>query len=195
MATTEFMRTLRTYAENSKRAGAEIINRKAYFTALGAIKKTRVTDKKDIAAFFKNPKRYAKVVMKAFGLKGNVDDGTLKQYAKKLKGMRNRSVAYLRSGWIPAIKTFGKMARQKRSVKGVRQHGRAKGNARRAKYGAKASASMTNRTGHKVGQITAAKRYAEPALKRAIGDEQRSMIRHMEKKMKETARKSGIRVM
>lgn len=191
LATTEFNRTLRTYMEQSKRASADVINRKAYFTALGAIHKTVKADKAKINQFFKNPKRWAPVVIKAFNLSSN-DPKVLKQYAKKLKSMRIRSIAYLRSGWLPAIKKFGKPARQKKSVKGVRQHGRAKGDARLARRGAKVSASMTNRTGHQKDQVTAAKRYAEPALKRAIRDEQRSMIRHMEKKMREAAKKSGI---
>ena len=191
IATTEFNRTLRTYMEQSKRASADVINRKAYFTALSAIKKTAKADKAKINQFFKNPKRWAPVVIKAFNLSSN-DPKVLKQYAKKLKSMRIRSIAYLRSGWLPAIKKFGKPARQKKNVRGVRQHGRAKGDAKPARRGVKVSASMTNRTGHQKGQITAAKRYAEPALKRAIRDEQRSMIRHMEKKMREAAKKSGI---
>lgn len=130
---------------------------------------------------------------------------------------RLRSISFLKAGWIPAIKILepladrisGAPARLNKSNSGV-QYGKAKGTARPASpnSGFKALATITNnalpnsKAGNFIDKIihhmnppnrAQALSYAEPALQKAFDDETKSNDDYVEKKLKASAARAGIK--
>lgn len=111
--TKEFDRVLAAYKQFTKRSVAEICNAKAYFVAKQAILDTVKSDKTKITNELNSPSKIAPNVplaaiivnkrAKAAG-KSGLFGNAMKSAIKKLIGARNRSINFLRSGWIPAIK-------------------------------------------------------------------------------------------
>lgn len=99
---------------------------------------------------------------------------------------RVRSIAFLKSGWLPAIKVFEPLAKKEGALpaKEGRQYGQAKGRGIPANPGFICRASIENyaRT-IKDPQFAALRRHGEPALQRAFDDEAASMWEYVKRKM------------
>ena len=189
--TAEFDRTMAKYLSLSKKTIAEVVNKKAYFIAANALKLTVKADRKELNAFVRDKRRVAATLIKMFKLKRPFD---LKEYQKKLGKFRRRTIGYIAAGWVMAVRILGRAARMPRRVKGATMKGRPKGSARFAnKKNWNPVAKIINSTGHSAKQARALKKYGQPALDKAFNNEMRSMKQYIEGKLKNTARKSGIR--
>lgn len=198
----QFQKQMLVYLKTSKRTVAKGLNVKSYFIVKKALRMTRKADKKKIQRHLawngKNANRLRRWALKHMPkLK---TDAERKKFFKKMKSARVRSVGYLKSGWIPALKAFGRITNQSKKSKGVTARGIAKGYGRWAKASISPKATFANSTGYKSGrgkgqkysQQTALKKYGKPALGRAFQSEARSMKRYMEKKMQEATNRTGL---
>ena len=70
-----------------------------------------MADKAKIAQFVGNWNRSKQTIIKMYKLHQEKAFNP-KEYQKKLKKYRNRSISYLRSGWIPALKALGGWAKE-----------------------------------------------------------------------------------
>lgn len=126
------------------------------------------------------------------------DAKTLAEMGLALIRSRLRSVAFIRSGWLPALKKFARFSKYTRIGRDLsgKQYGQAKGGATVASksQGWKATAIFWNSAGGEAKHKDAIRKYGEPALAQAFRQETASMKEYMERKMKEGARKLGIRV-
>ena len=229
----EFQRTLRAYARQSRRDAADIVNRKALFVSLRAIKETPKADKlaigKELSALIFDFKQTAKGYIRKLktatrfgrfgqthevpivallinaqrgrqGKKGLYGDA-MKQAVQKFISARQRTVAFLRSGWLPAVKVLSPLVRNKSGAPKVdseTMHRRpGAGGAIAASEGWRVKATIHNAiaAGGKDAQHHAqgVERYGVPALQRALKLEEQDMRQFMEDKARESARKLGIR--
>lgn len=193
MDTAEFNRTLSKYMAASKKTLPEIVNTKAFFTAQGAMKKTKQADKKEIRRWVKDWHQSAATIIKSYKLKRG--QFTRADYIKKMIKFRTSRVGYLQAGWISALKVLGKMTRLKPFLKGMgKQKGKFKGKVIAGKRDSiNPQCTIINSTGFTEGQARALKRYGEPALIQALKAESASMKQYVEKKMREAGRRVGVR--
>ncbi len=223
----EFQSTLRKYLQYTRRDWATIANTKAFYIARRAARETPMVDKgamlKALRAdrlkskVLKNGKvkntKYtlAQLIVMARQKPGeSMSKAAIKEAAKKLIAARVRSRAFLKSGWLPAIKRLEplaeKIGRQPPKIESqVAQIGRAKGNAKpaRAGAGARASCSITNDALTKKrgnvwqrvfgGNRKGALKHAVPALQRAFDAETNSMKEYIAKKLAKSANQAGIK--
>lgn len=189
----QFQKQLLKYFKASTRTVSRGINAKSYFIVKKAIRMTRKADKKKIQKHLawngKSADRLRRWALKHFPQLKTDDER--KAYFKKMKSARVKSVGYLKSGWLPALKAFGKVTNQNKKAKGVTARGIPKGFGRWAKDSISPKATFANKTGHAGGQPAALKKFGEPALARAFQSEARSMKRYLEKKMAQTTKRSG----
>ena len=116
---------------------------------------------------------------------------------RKLLASRFRSIAFLKAGWIPAIRTLSVVAEKRGAPRGdmsARQIGGPKGYAIPAHVGWKVSTIIANTAVAKGDTGEALIRYGGPALQRAFDAETRSMKQYIERKMKSTAIRAGVKV-
>ena len=186
----QFRSILATYMGASKKTLAQGLNTKSYFIVKKAIRLTRVANKKEIRRFVRSPEGQ-NWIGSLFGRK-KLTDETRKAATKRIISARIKSVAYLRSGWIPALKAFGRVTKMPRRTKGVVHRGKPKGYGRWARDGFSPAAIFTNSTGYKPKQASALKQYGEPALSRAFSHEARSMKSYLERKMQQTANRTRM---
>ena len=172
--TTQFHKAMRTYMKATKRTLPEVINNKAYFVVRNAMKRTRKADVKKIRAFFRkaNRKEWLPYVVRFLLNTGKTGRGMRPTEAeiqagmKKLKGMRAKSVAYLRAGWIPALRAFSKAAKGKATSRRM-------------------VAYMSNTIGRGSKEhAKAIKFWAKPALQHAFRDESRSFRKFAIRRLK-----------
>lgn len=121
----------------------------------------------------------------------------MKRAIASLIAVRKRSVAFLKSGWLPAIKTLEPLA-QKRGAprspgRDVQIVGKPKGYAIPAKEGFVAVSEIVNQAIAKHDRKDALQKYGGPALEKAFRFEMASMRQYIERKMRETAKRAGIR--
>ncbi len=128
---------------------------------------------------------------------------TTAKRVQKLTGRRVRSRAFLKSGWLPAIKTLAPLAEKKGApYTGPRpvQYGQPKGLAIPAKPPASPSDPVAGLIENSIGKLgkralklsAAMQKFARPALQRAVDAETRSMVDYLATKFIESARKIGI---
>ena len=125
---TEFDRAMRAYREVSKRTPAEICNKKAYYIARRALWYTDKADSKKIAAELGSLRKgkmrlttrtrytwsgktyqapFAALILNARARPGQGLYGAkMTEAIQKFLAARMRSVAFLKSGWIGAIKAL-----------------------------------------------------------------------------------------
>lgn len=214
--TTEFDRTLKEYRKYSKRDLATIVNTKALFIARRAILETPKANKNQIARelgrMVKSGKNAGKLRLKSGsqhdaplaaliinkrrgpgrGLYGSMMEEAIRQ----LLSARNRSIAFLKSGWIGAVRKLLPFAdrggpRQDRVAK---EYGQAKGDATPARDNSvwKTKATITNSADSTHDKTGALIKYGGPALQRAFNAEEASMREYIERKLRESARQAGI---
>jgi len=186
-----FDRTMLKYIKVAKRTLPEVLNTKGYWVARNAIRLTHKASKDKIRYFTDNWKRSSSTIIKMFKLQGKKFKP--KTYQTKLKKFRTRSIGYLRSGWIPALRALGGWAKQSRTYKGVRMKGRQKGKVKMAKKTWSSHCTITSMVGHSRHQAKAAKKYVKPALQKAMNREAQEMAKYILKKYKEAAKKAGIK--
>jgi hypothetical protein len=206
--TREFQRTLSEYRKLSKRSEPEIVNTKGFFIARRAVVETFKADKGSIRKAF--DRKTAKIVGMLInarrgkrGEKGLYGDKMAEAVAM-VKAARLRAISFVKSGWLPAIKTLGALTKYRRGVARneegsgigrVKQIGKPKGSAKPAviSFGivrviitnmALRSRKTTTNSGEEI---------ATKGLQRAIDYETNSMKSYIEMKMREDARKAGIK--
>ncbi len=104
---------------------------------------------------------------------------------------RQRSVAFLKAGWLPAIQALERAARPEGGLppKDAKSYGRPKGRGEAAREGFRVRALIENfaRT-QSDPSFEALRKYGAPALQRAFDDEAASMWEYVKRKMEPDAR-------
>lgn len=226
--TTEFNATFAEYLRVSKMEFAKAVNTKAFFIALKAMPETPKADKLKIGRSlskliftFGNKGRKSLATVQRFGRYGQKQEAPVAAliinarrkkrgkpglYGAKMKkaistiiSARQRSVAYLRSGWLPAVRRLGPLADKSgapRPGDTGRQFGQDKGRAIPAVPGALAVCEIANSIGligpQAAEQRRAIDKHARPALQRAVDAESASMVTYLNRKAYEAATKLGI---
>jgi hypothetical protein len=199
----EFDKTLKEYRQYSKRDMATICNTKAFYIARRATVETQKSKKSQIRADLMAGSRVApeaplaalivQARRAAAGLRG-LFGKKMREAVREL--IKNRRVASLASGWIPAIKAFEPLAEKRgapRQASQAKQVGKPKGYGRPAKEGWFSKAILANLMTAKWDTAGTAEGVATPALQRAFDAEEASMKGYIERKMKESAQKAGIK--
>lgn len=195
--TKEFDRTLREYLKVSKRDLATALNTKGFYIARRAVRETPKA-KVDTSAAAKQI--MAKAINKArrrSGLKG-LFGGLMDAAIKKMIASRRRSVGFLKSGWLPAIKRLEPLA-ERRGAPGMgpkpRQFGKDFGYATPAREGWKPAVVIANTIGQSEKQEhgEALQKHGGPALQRAFNAETASMREYLERKLRAAAKRVGIK--
>ena len=193
--TREFQRALLKYIPTTKRDLPEIVNKRAINVAFKAI---RFTPKASAPKIRRQLKKQAKgkaplaalIVNKLqgrFGRQGYYGAKMKSEVEEFIKG-KVRGIGYLRSGWLASAQQMARLAGMKvgrsraTKVYGKGEHGQAK----HAKPGWTPSATIIN-------LATGIADVGKPALQKAINAEARELIRHVERKLKGSARKQRIK--
>ncbi len=215
--TAEFQRTLRRYREFSKRDLATIVNTKALFIARRALRETPKADKakiaKELGRIIKTGKNAGKlrlakgsqhdaplaalIINKRLGTGRGLRGEAMAKTIRSFIASRMRSIAFLKSGWIPAIKAlspFAELRGAPRQGPAPVQYGRPKGSgtpARGSTWNPKAI--IENAAGDNKENRGALITYGGPALQAAVDAETASMKEYIGRKLTESAAKAGIR--
>lgn len=201
--TREFDRTLREYANYSKRDVQTIVNTKAFYIARRAVAETPMADGKDIRDFIRSDSgaiagKMINARRAKRGEKGLYGKAMAKEVAAML-AKRLRARAFIKSGWLWAVKKLEpyaeKVGRKPSIGRGKPQAvGKPKGSAEPATSGGWRCRSKIINT------VTAAwdtrqevAKVAEPALQRAFDYERQSMLQYIENKLRKSAQSLGIK--
>lgn len=192
-------RVFAQYLRLSKRDLATALNAKAFFIARRAVvetpkaKLTRLDRKTArILGMIINRRRAEKNEKGLYG-----ED--MAKAVEILYAARRRSVAFLKSGWLPAIRRLELAVEPKyrrgaaRNDRTAKQFGRPKGQAIPATTGWRCVARIENAALSTHDKKDALQLFGGPALQRAFDYEVASMIEYIARKLRERARDSGIR--
>jgi hypothetical protein len=118
----------------------------------------------------------------------------MRQAIQVLIGARNASVAYIKSGWLPAIQTLAKVSTIKagnvRDDKAARQIGKPKGRALAAKdFSKRVTGFIENEAWAKRDKKKAFQRYGGAGLQAAFNYETQRMIPYIEERLGPAAEK------
>jgi hypothetical protein len=109
---------------------------------------------------------------------------------KKMLGARLRSIAFIKSGWLPAVKILAPFA-DRRGAPGLdssaREFGRAKGTAEPARSSFNPVAKIMNLASARHDKKNALIRYGSQGMQRALDGEAASMDRYVEERTKPDA--------
>jgi hypothetical protein len=203
----EFKSTLNRYRQYSRRDNVEIVNTKAFFIARRAVVETPKADSAKVRKFFdRATQRIVGMIINARrgkrGEKGLYGEA-MREAQMMMKAARLRSVAFLKSGWLPAIKTLEKLTNYRRGVARSEagsaigralQIGQPKGHAVPAREGSfLAKAVITNLADARRDTKQALYKFGGPALQRAIDFETASMKQYIEQKQRQSAQRAGIK--
>jgi hypothetical protein len=225
LKTAEFDRTLKQYMELSKRDWAQVFNTKGFFIARRATGTTKKADAKEIRSLreraligtgirFRKGKarqvnirddlstsRAARILQAARRNEGKpaIPAADLPKAVKSFIGRRLRSVAYLRSGWIPAFKILeplvphGGIRGGPRADRSAKQFGRPKGGAKPARNLWRTTCQIFNSAITRKQGDEGLRKFGEAGLRQAFAEELRSMKQYIERKLTERARRLRIR--
>ena len=203
----EFKRTLEKYAAVSKRSIPEIVNTKAFFVARRAVVETEKADSSKVRRFFnKGTQEIVGKIINArrgkAGKKGLYGDA-MAEAQMMMKAARLRSIAFIKSGWLPAIKTLEKFVKYKRGAARNEEGsatgraaivGKPKGRAKPAFGGGWAArAIITNLADARHDTREALIQKGAPALQKAIQFETNSMKEYILNKMRQDAKEAGVK--
>lgn len=231
---TEFDRALALYLSVSKQSMADIINRKAYWIARRAFFETPVTPRAIITSGLGQIRRSKKQIYTGNLRKVSVQSGggeaplvaliinsqrgnkgekglfgdAMKRAVAAFIGSRLKSRAFLKSGWLPAIRTMEPFAKGSKAGlppmdRSVKQLGPPHGSATPAGEGWSVNATIENTADldhfrfqyhvptHNPDALV---RFGGPALQRAFDKEAESMLEHVAEVQTENAKKIGIAV-
>lgn len=216
-----FDRTIEEYSIYSKRTHQEIVNTKAYYVARKAIwftpkadnyrmkqqlggivtvnrlnRKGKSVKRKELqlvkskqvnaplAALIINARQRKHVVAGLYGSK-------MTTAIREMLGNRFRSVAFLKSCWLPAVKTLAPLVKDKSSSapsdSSAKQYKRAKGEAKPARAEKNPTALIVNLATARRDEKGALLKFGGPALQQALADEEASMRDYIERKIKPDA--------
>lgn len=147
-----------------------------------------------LAALIINARRGRKSLPGLFG-------EAMKQAMAILIAARRKSRAYLKSGWIPAIKRLEQAVKSRRGAPRMesspRQVGQPKGSAIPATNGFRVRAVIENAVAAAGGRAEhhaeAVKRFGEPALQRAFDRETKSTLDEISRRLNDAAKSVGIK--
>lgn len=191
----DFRQKFRKYLQYTKKSLSEAVNEKAYFIALNAYRLTPAVARSDITSELLQPSRaiprltLAQMLAMTRKSKRN-KKASLEQQGRLIMRARQRSVAFLKAGWIPALRTLA-VAIQKRFGKTYK--GRPKGGAAPARTASiRPIASLWNDV--RGGKTPSAKVHAilVNALQAAVNKEAASMAFYVERKLQQAAQKAGM---
>lgn len=197
--TKEFDRVFKEYMKYSSRDFAEACNQHAYYIARNAVKDTYSTPKDRVATDLMKPSRISNTAPiaailvnkyeKSKGRKGLSGPNMAKAVEKFIK-KRQRSVNFLRAGWIPAVKMLEKLVPRKggASITGIKARGKPKGGAIPARASNSPIAYIFNNVLGKPNENRVKGILADGAQK-AIREETESMKEYILKKQKDLIKK------
>jgi hypothetical protein len=225
---TEWNKALPPYLMLSRRGRADVLNKKAYYISRRALYETPATPGAVIKSSLGQIRRSKKQIVSMKLTQGRDHNAPLaaliinsrlgKENRKGLYGAamataiasfigaRAKSRAFLKSGWLPAIKalknTFSGSRGGLPPIGAVKQFGRDFGRAIPAKDGVRCQVLIENAAD--IGnpkspfhvpthQPDALIKYGGPALQRAFDNEAASMNAEVMRRIKEDARQSGIK--
>ncbi len=220
----EFDRTLKEYVQLNKRDNKSLMDTKGYRIALKAQAATPKADAAKIdaelgvigfsvrqvtrgknkgkfrkgKAVFSQSSLAEKILRARFAKAGKAQPTKeeMNDLALKFRASRARSIAFLKSGWLRAIKTLAPLANKSgagRVDRSAKQYGQDKGYATPAKEGNRATTTIANLAGSNKENKGALHRYGGPALQTAFNQETADMKVYIEKKYRQSARQLGIK--
>lgn len=216
--TREFDRTLKQYMELSKRDWAQVFNTKGFFIARRATVETKKASAAEIRKLreravvgtgTKNGRqikvrdplattRAARILQAQRRKDGRpaIKARDLPAAVRKFIARRMSSIAYLRSGWIPAIKLLEPLADfrgRPRADNSAKQFGRPKGGAKPARNFWRTVCQIFNSAVTRKQGDEGLRKFGQAGLQRAFDHELRSMRDYIERKLQDRARRLGIR--
>lgn len=123
------------------------------------------------------------------GLSRAAGAAAMLQVMRQVFGARLRSVAFLKAGWLPAIRELAPYAEKSAGLPPMdgKQVGRPKGGARAAQPGFNPVAQVLNNASASRDTRAALMRYGAPALQKAFDDEAFDMTTYIKRKMQPDA--------
>lgn len=200
----KFHRMMKDYLELTSKSVAEAMNYKAYMIALFAIRKTKKTTAGRIKKFWNsaNTKKskidktplVPKIVSAWKGYNRKTQRGVLEGSIEEIRDRRLKSIGFLRSGWIPAIKALASHTggRVKKVSKNDSRIQKIHGKAKKAKRGSglDAVASIENYTGrYSDDAADALAKFGKAGLEKGIEMEARETVKYLAKKFQKDADK------
>jgi len=195
---TEFNATLRKYVLVSSREIPDIVNTKAFFIARRAVVETPKADFHKISEL-RGSALIGKIINKRRGLHGEkgLYGREMAKMVATVLAARRRSIAFLKSGWLPAIRILDAVVHSKRGAprldRSSKIYGQPKGSAAVASTGWRVKATIINAALASRDHKDALGKYGMPALQKAFDFERQSMLDYMERKMKAAANSVGIK--
>ncbi len=196
----EFDATMRVYRQYSKRDPATICNTKGFYIARRATVETVKTPASKIREFIGEAggRIIGMIINKGRAKRGEkgLYGRAMAKMVAMVKAARLRSRAFLASGWIFAIKALEPFAEKRgapRQDRTSKQYGQAKGYGLPATDGWKAKAILANLASARWDRGGAEKN-AVNGLQKAFDFERASMLGYVERKMRETAKRAGVKV-
>jgi len=219
----DFDRTLKSYLAVNQRTLPEALNEKGYFIAGGAIRHTHKADadkiRSELGAAMTSVigKRGKALKRKKLSFVGSYSmtlavavvvaklrkAGKVIPKASELAEMglnlirtRLRSVAFIRSGWLPALRRLARFSKYgKLKFEMPRQYGKAKGGVSpaTASQGDFAKCVIWNSAGGESKHREAILKYGAPGLEAAVMEETASMKEYLQGKLRNNAKSVGIK--
>lgn len=198
--TSNYDKALKEYIKATRRDASEIVNQKAYWIGIGAIKETYKANRTAIKNDLEKPadKMHGLTVAEAIIVTRRhknhekpLTRGELRKEARQLINKRIRAIGFLKSGWIPGVKRLAPLVSKRISV-GMQKPNRAKDK------GGASPASRTTFTNRYVASIwndiiadnnPRAQAYMRMGLQKSLDAEARSMMSYVEAKMRKNAEK------
>ncbi len=222
----DFQNTLKRYLQVNRRTLPEALNEKAYFITGAAIRNTHKADyeriKTEMGAFLKPVigKRGKELKRKVLGLQEDywaqlatiIIVARLRKAGKKippaaelikmaldLVRARIRSVGFIRSGWLPALRRLARFSKYGRikfasgdlpKMSGVKKGGVSPATAAQGDF---AKCVIWNSAGGLPKHKGALIKYGQPGLEKAVQEETASMKKYLEGKLRENAHAAGVK--
>lgn len=208
--------------EVTSRALPDVLNKKGFFIARRAVIETPKASAANIKAELGRVTKHrggtrtmkltastsrptmslAEAILRArIYLKGGTQPTKQEMQGELLKFLsaRMRSIAFLKSGWLPAIRKLESAIREKSGLermgyRDARQVGAAKGDAIPARPGFRVRVIITNSASARRDARGALLKYGGPALQRAVDYEAKSMLEEIARREAEEAKRLGILV-
>ncbi len=195
----EWDRTFGRYMQFSKREFPTALNSKAFFIARRAVVET---PKAKLSRLSRSTREVlGKIINQRHGQRGEKGLYGLEmaKAVEILYASRRRSVAFLKSGWLPAIRRLELAVEPKyrrgapKNDRAAKQFGKPKGRAIPANAGWRCRVLIENAALSDHDKKDALELFGGPALQRAFDFEAASMKNYIAKKLREGAKAHGIR--
>ncbi len=184
----------------TKRDLATVLNTKGFFIARRAVIETPKASNKEIRSLYREDGgrllgKMLNLRRAKHGEKGLYGD-EMRKAARVVVSARSRSIAFIKSGWLTAIRKLEPFAERRgapRQERGPKQYGRDKGDAIPARAATFMRATIINTASATRDHKQALIRYGLPALQKAFDFETASMEAYILRKLLQSARSFGIR--